>query len=52
MTTKKQSRQQACWAEFLSRFNFLIFCTLSKKNEKVDLLIYQSNDYPADDQDD
>lgn len=47
MTTKKLSRQQTCWAEFLLGFNFVIFYTLSKKNGKADLLICQLNDCPA-----
>ena len=52
MTTKKLSRQQACWAEFLSRFNFVISYTLGRKNEKADLLTHQPNDCPTNNHDD
>ena len=38
MIIKKLSRQQAYWAEFLSRFNFIISYTLNRKNRKANLL--------------
>ena len=37
MTKKKLVRRKACWAEFLSSFNFVICYTSGKKNQKVDL---------------
>ena len=52
MATKKLSRWQACWAEFLSGFNFVIFYTLDRENGKADSFICQPNDCPAHDQDD
>ena len=38
MITKKLLRWQACWAEFLSRFNFVIFYTPDRENRKIDSL--------------
>ena len=38
MTTKKLSRRQARWAEFLSGFNFVISYTPSRENGKADSL--------------
>ena len=52
MTTKKLSRQQTCWTEFLSEFNFVIFYILGRENRKTDLLTHRPNDCPVDDQDD
>ena len=52
MTTKKLSRRQACWAEFLSGFNFVISYTPGRKNGKTDLFICRPNDCPADDRND
>ena len=52
MTTKKLSRRQACWAKFLSGFNFVISYTLGRENGKTDSFTRRSNDYPADDHDD
>ena len=52
MTTKKLSRRQARWAEFLSGFNFVISYTPGRENGKADSLTRRPNDCPADDQDD
>ena len=52
MTTKKLSKCQAHWTEFLSRFNFIISYTPDRENGKADSLTRRPNDYPADDQDD
>ena len=52
MTIKKQWKWQAHWAEFLSRFNFVIFYTPGRENRKVNLLIHRPKNYPADNQDD
>ena len=38
MTTKKLTRRQARWAEFLSGFNFVISYTPGKENQKADSL--------------
>ncbi len=52
MTTKKLSRWQAYWTEFLSEFNFVISYTPGRENGKADSLTCRPNDYPADDYDD
>ena len=52
MTTKKLSRRQARWAEFLSGFNFVISYTPGRENGKADSLTRRPNDCPADDRDD
>ena len=52
MTTKKLSRWQARWAEFLSGFNFVISYTPSRENRKADSLTCRPNDCPADNHDD
>ena len=52
MTTKKITRRQAHWAEFQSRFNFVISYILGKDNAKIDTLIRQPNDSLSDDYDD
>ena len=52
MTTKKLSRRQTRWAEFLSGFNFLIFYTPDRENGKADLFTCCPNDCPANDHDD
>ena len=52
MTTKKLLRRQACWAEFLSGFNFVISYTPGRKNRKVDLLTYRPNNCLVDKHDD
>ena len=52
MTTKKLTRRQVCWAEFLSGFNFVISYIPGKENQKADLLTYCPNDLPSDDNND
>ena len=52
MTTKKLSRRQARWAEFLSGFNFVISYTPSRENGKADSLTCRPNDCPTDDHND
>ncbi len=49
MTTKKLSRRQTRWAEFLSGFNFVISYTLGRENGKADSLTCQLNKCLADD---
>lgn len=39
MSIKILIRCQACWIEFLLEFNFIIFYTLGKLNQKAKLLI-------------
>ena len=51
MTTKKLTRRQARWAEFLSEFNFVITYRTGKQNEKADALTRRPNDKPPDDED-
>ena len=51
MTTKKLSRRQVSKVEFLSRFNFVISYTLSRKIGKTDSFTYSSNVCLADDYD-
>lgn len=51
MTTKKHIRCQACWIQFLLRFNFIISYTMSKTNAKTDTFIYHSNNNLANDYD-
>lgn len=46
ISIKKLIRRQACWAKFLSNFNFVIFYTLDKENQKADLLIRNPNNFP------
>ena len=38
MTTKKLTKRQSHWADFLSGFNFVIFYTPDKENQKANLL--------------
>ncbi len=52
MTTKKLTRRQARWAEFLSGFNFVISYTPGKENQKADSLTRRPNDLLSDDSDD
>ena len=52
MTTKKLSRRQARWIEFLSGFNFVISYTPGKENKKADSLTRRLNDCPADEHND
>ncbi len=49
MTTKKLTKRQACWAEFLSEFNFVISYIPGKENQKADSLTRRPNDLPSDD---
>ena len=51
MSTKKLTRRQARWAEFLSEFNFVITYRLGKKNEKVEALTRRPNDKPQNEED-
>ena len=51
MTTKKLTRRQARWAEFLSEFNFVIVYQTGKNNEKADALTRRPNDKPKDEKD-
>jgi hypothetical protein len=46
MTTKQLNRRQACWAEFLSEFNFKIQYRPGTQGTKPDLLTRQSQDLP------
>ena len=46
MMTKQLNRQQAKWAEFLSKFNFKIMYRFGKQGKKSDLLTQQSQDIP------
>ena len=46
MTTKQLNQQQACWAEFLSEFNFKITYRPGKQSEKPDVPTCQSQDLP------
>lgn len=52
MTTKKLTRRQACWAEFLSGFNFVISYSPGKGNQKADSPTRRPNDLPSDENDD
>ena len=46
MTTKQLSRRQACWSEYLSRFNFVIQFWPGKLGAKPDALTRRSGDLP------
>ena len=46
MNTKQLNRRQACWAKFLSKFNFKIHYRSGKQGEKPDVLTRQSQDLP------
>ena len=52
ITTKKITKRQARWAEFLSGFNFVIFYTPGKKNRKADLLTRCPNNLPSSENND
>ena len=52
MTTIKLTRRQACWAEFLSEFNFIISYIPGKENQKADSLTQRSNDHLSDNNND
>lgn len=51
MTTQNLIKQQTCWTEFLSRFNFVIFYTPNRENRKADSITHQSDDCSANNQD-
>ena len=46
MTTKQLNRRQACWAKFLSEFNFKISYRPGKQGKKPNVLTCQSQDLP------
>lgn len=46
MITRKATKCQAHWVEFLSKFNFVISYLSDKENQKADFLTYYSNDFP------
>ena len=48
MSTKMLNRCQACWSEFLSRFNFKITYRPGKQGEKPDTLTRRSEDLPKE----
>ena len=48
MTTKKLTPRQARWAEFLSKYNFVISYQSGKKNKKADALTCKPNERPVD----
>ena len=51
ITTKKLTRRQARWAEFLINFNFKISYRPGKKNEKADSLTKRTGDLLKDEND-
>ena len=53
MTTKKLTRRQARWAEFLAGYNFQVTYRPGKQNDKADALTRRPGDRPeGDEQDD
>ena len=46
MTTKKLTSRQAKWAEFLSKFNFMVMYQSGKKKNKADALTRRPNKQP------
>ena len=52
MSTKKLTRRQARWAEFLSEYNFQVTYRTGKSNTKADALTRRPGDAPESDQDD
>ena len=52
MITKKLTRRQARWVEFLPEFNFVISYISNKENQKANSLTYYPNDLPSDDNND
>lgn len=52
MTTKKLTRRQARWAEFLANYNFQIVYRPGKKNGQADSLTRRPGDRPNSDEDD
>ena len=51
MTTKKPTPRQAKWAEFLSKFNFIVTYQTGKRNDKTDTLTKKPNKQPANKKD-
>ena len=51
ITTKKLTPRQARWAEFLSKFNFVVTYQTGKKNEKADALTRKPNEQPISNED-
>jgi len=45
MSTKQLSRHQACWSEFLSRFNYRIAYRFDKIDDKLNALTRRSEDF-------
>jgi hypothetical protein len=52
MSTKKLTRRQARWAEFLSRYNFQIIYRPGKQNGKADALTRRPGDRPEGNEED
>lgn len=48
MSTKQLNRRQARWAEYLSRFNFVIRYRPGKQGGKPDALTRKSEDLPKE----
>ena len=51
MSTKKLTPRQVRWAEFLSKFNFVISYQSSKKNNKANTLTRKPNKQPTNNED-
>ena len=51
MSTKKLNPRQVRWAEFLSKFNFVISYQSGKKNDKADALMRKPNKQPTNNED-
>ena len=51
ITTKKLTPRQARWAEFLSKFNFVVTYQTGKKNDKADALTRRPNEQSASEED-
>ena len=49
MITKKLTPRQTRWAEFLSKYNFVISYQSNKKNNKADILTCKPNERSAGD---
>lgn len=43
MTTKKLTRNQICWVQYLSKLNIIIFYIMVKNNIKTNIVIWHSN---------
>ena len=52
ITIKKLTKCQACWAEFLFYFKFVIFYIPERENQKIYLLTRCSNNLPLSENDD